>query len=593
MMMSFKNLTPCLCREFTALRRHPCVMFRMYSSFRNKRSIVNFIDKAVSLRGYRQLSFSTVRNYEAVKLEEDSGSINLKSDATEIFKSGIKAVHPKQMIWNVLKYQPGSSVLHVKDQTFRLKRNVFVVGMGSSVLGMARAVENMLGEHIVSGVVSVPSGLQEEMRKTGDSEMMLRANSKITVFEGAENNEVDEAALNASKAILSLVTRLSEKDLLIVLCSGGGSALCPLPKPPMTLQDLHTVSRLLNQEGASMQELNTVLKNLEILKGGGLAMAAQPAKVVTLILSSMVGDPIDLIASGPTCLAEPTPIHSLQIIQRLGLIPQVPESVKKYLEREAKQQQIDQAQEIHGPRFRSAEEEALCSNVQNIIVGNNSLACEEAARKASEMGYLPLILSKILTGEAQEVGALCATLVKFIMICFDRKASLEPNSELAMLELKLVAGGIDKKSVNDIVSQVDRGSNFSKDICIIVGGDTTVDVKGSGVGGKNLETALAAAVQMHEDFRRDKLSVTETNMCVLCCDSNGYDGLTQVAGAVVDLDFLDHVKEDEYDMQEYLANNDTFSFFSKINEGRNLVRTNKTGTNVMDMMILLVRRSRE
>ncbi|XP_005092005.1 glycerate kinase [Aplysia californica] len=541
----------------------------------------------------RNVSYSRSLWYETSVVEdtERQAHANLKSDAEKMFKYSIKSVHPQQMIEGVLHFNRATSVLRVQQETYHLHRNVFVVGMGKAVLGMAKAVEDVLGDHIVTGIISIPRGLQEEMIHTNNREMMLSPNTKILVYEGADNNEVDEASHNASKAILSLVNKLTEKDLLVVLCSGGGSTLCPSPPPAISLQELLTVTRLLAWNGATVQDMNTIRKNLEILKGGGLALQARPAKVVSLILSSIIGDPIDLIASGPTYPTQPTPSHCLEILQRLNLLSRTPESVRRYLEREAKQQnRTTQDKQVTMSNNGTPQVREIWKGLQNIVVGNNSIACEAAAEKAAQMGYRPVILTKFLVGEAREVGKLYARLGEYIMMCFDRKASQQPNTELTQLELELVAGGLRKQSINHIADEVDTAHNLNKDICVIASGETVVHVEGTGTGGKNQETALAAAIQMKEAFRGEECFQSETDMCVLSCDSDGYDGQSPVAGAVVDQDLVDRTLESGLSMEAYLANNDSNTFFSTVNEGQNLVWTNITGTNVMDMVILLVRK---
>ncbi|CAL1548503.1 unnamed protein product [Lymnaea stagnalis] len=532
-------------------------------------------------------------NKQASLTNSKEQELDLKPDAIDIFKSAIRAVRPKAMIENVLLYNRISSTLKVQDRCYTINRNVFIVGFGNAVLGMARVVEDMLGEHVVTGIISIPLGLQEEIKDAYSNEMFLAPDTKIQVYVGASDNEVDEAGHNASKAIHGLVSNLVETDVLIVLCSAGGSTLCPSPHPPITLKELHLTTELLWQNGANVKEMNIIRKNIEMLKGGGLALAARPAKVLSLVLSSVIGDTADLVASGPTCLTQPTPHHCLEILQRLAIIDKVPDNVRKFLERQAKQINIAKAQTIHDPLQAKAERDAIWQDVQNIVVGNNSIACQAAIVRASELGYFPLILTTVLTGEARDIGFLFAKLTKFVMMCFDRRAGLEPNPELSMLELELVRGGIRKKWINHISNSVDRAHNMNKDICIISGGEIDISVSGAGVGGKCMESALAAAIQLYEEFRVKEMNVAESQMCYLSCDSDGHDGVTKMAGAVIDQSLLELVEDKKLDMAEHLKNNDSYNFFMRVNDGKNLIRTNLTGTNIMDMVILMVQRPKE
>lgn len=540
--------------------------------------------------GQRLFSSSNAKCYEVSIAEGEASAIDLKPDVQDIFHTAIQSVYPKSMIGNVLHYNPATSVLKVQGKTYKLDKNVFVVGMGKAVPGMARVVEDILGSHIVAGVISIPDGIQEQIQEE-NTRLLLKESSKIQIYEGACRSEVDEAAHNAAKAIHNLVSKLTEKDLLIVLCSGGGSVLCPLPHPPITLEELRQVTRLLEQNGAGVIEVNTVRKNIEILKGGGLAMEAKPARMVSLILSSFIGDPVDLIASGPTCPTQPAPHHCLEIMNRLGIMSEVPESIRKFLEREAVKS--TQKLKVMNSTQAKAELDVIWDSIQNIVVGNNSIACEAAAARASELGYFPLVLTTKLVGEARKIGQTMAKLGKFIMMCYDRKTSLSPNSELMMLEVELVAGGIRKEWINFICNSVDTAHNMNKDLCIICGGEIMVHVKGTGVGGKNMEAALAAAVHAQELFREKDLPVAETRLCFLCCDSDGHDGITKMAGAMVDQDFLNKVEESGLNMKEYLDNNDSFGLFNQVDQGRYMVKTNVTGTNIMDLVIMLVQRPQE
>ncbi|KAH9518898.1 hypothetical protein Btru_008602 [Bulinus truncatus] len=515
----------------------------------------------------------------------------MKPHAIDIFKTAVQAVCPKAMIENVLFYEHEKSILKVQKRQYKICRNVFIVGFGNSVLGMARVVEDMLGEHVVTGIISIPCRLKQEVALS--EEIYLAARTKIQVYEVGDNYIVDEAGYNASKAIHRLVSNLTKTDVLIVLCSAGGSALCPSPHSPITLKELHLTIQLLKQNGADTIEVNTIRKNLEKLKGGGLALESRPAKVISLILSSVLGDQADLVASGPTCLTRPSPHHCLEIFHRLHIIEQIPENVRRFLEREAKQIHASKAQSSQDPFTVKAERDTLWQDVQNVIVGNNSRACQAAANKAVELGYFPLILTTELTEEAKYVGALFAKLSKFIMICYDRRAGIEPNPELAALELELVGGGIKKEWINHIAISVYKAHNMSQDICIISGGKITVNVIGTGIGGKNIESALSATLQMYEEFRVKTMNVLECPVCFLSCDSDGHDGMTKVAGAVVDQNLLDEVGKSSLDLSHYLLNNDSYSFFTNINSGKNLIQTNLTGTDIMDLIILMVKKPTE
>lgn len=209
---------------------------------------------------------------------------------------------------------------------------------------------------------------------------------------------------------------------------------------------------------------------------------------------------------------------------------------------------------------------------------------------------LSLLTSFVLVFEQERQNKICSLQCKIWLtvflncFCHDRKASTEPNTELPILEAALVKEGIRKKWINCICQKIDKARNSDRDICVIVGGNTFVNVSGTGKGGKNMEAAISVTMQLQEEFRVKPLSVTETPMCFLSCDTDGSDGNTRVAGAVVDQDFLQEVLASGLDVTKYLDNNDSFTFFCQVNGGQNLVPMKVTGTNVMDVAILLVKR---
>ena len=275
-----------------------------------------------------------------------------------------------------------------------------------------------------------------------------------------------------------------------------------------------------------------------------------------------------------------TPLFHFIFPQRHNVVDLIPQSIRKHLEKQVSQQKLVK------------HEHESWQGLQNLVVGNNSIACNAAAFKASELGYRPVVITKSLEGEAVSTGKLYTKLAKFIMMCFDRKLSENISSSLAMLEVELVAGGIPKKTVNLITDEVDIANNQNSDICIIASGHTTVSLQGSGVGGKNLEVATGAVMQLRQDFRGEKLNNIETGMCLLSADTDGFDGIAPAAGAMVDLDFVDQLNKSGVVPEKYIDNNDTYTMFYKVSQENNLVYTNHTGTNVMDMIILLVRRPR-
>jgi hydroxypyruvate reductase len=306
---------------------------------------------------------------------------------------------------------------------------VLVLGAGKASAAMARAVEGILGERVSEGFVVVKDGYRV-------------ATAKIEVAE-AGHPVPDERGLAASARLLELGSRATERDLVIFLVSGGGSALTPAPAPPITLEEKQALTRLLLAAGATINELNAVRKHLSRFKGGLLARAAWPATVLTLALSDVIGDPLDVIASGPTAPDPTTYADALAVLRRRHVRERAPRSIVARLEAGAR----SEVEETPKPGDR------VFARVTNLVVGNNALVVDAAAAEAGRLGYRPHVLTRALQGEAHDV-----------------------------------ARGL-----------VARARALSPPACLIAGGETTVTVRGPGRGGRCQEFALAAALELDAD----------------------------------------------------------------------------------------------
>ncbi len=304
---------------------------------------------------------------------------------------------------------------------FSRHRRILVVGAGKASGAMAHALEGVLGDRISTGVVVVKDGYTAPTRKI----KLLEAGHPIP----------DERGLRAADEILALARSATADDLVIVLISGGGSALTPCPAPPITFEEKQALTRLLLAAGANINELNAVRKHCSLFKGGRLAQAAGPAPVLALILSDVIGDPLDVIASGPTAPDQTTYADALAILDRFGLRAEAPGAVVKHLER--------------GARGEIPETpKAVFRRVQNRVIGNNRLVVEAAVREAEALGFRPSFVTRALSGEARAVA-----------------------KEFCGL-----------------------ATSVTSPACLIAGGETTVTVRGKGKGGRCQEFALAAAL---------------------------------------------------------------------------------------------------
>nr|XP_044610640.1 glycerate kinase isoform X3 [Equus asinus] len=395
-------------------------------------------------------------------------------------------------------------------------------------------------------------------------EMLLKPHSRIQVFEGAEDNLPDRDALRAALAIRQLAEGLTADDLLLVLISGGGSALLPAPIPPVTLEEKQTLTKLLAARGANIQELNTIRKALSQLKGGGLAQAAYPAQVVSLILSDVVGDPMEVIASGPTVASVHSVQDCLHILNRYGLRAALPRSVKTVLARADS--------DPHGPHS--------CGHVLNVIIGSNALALAEAQRQAEALGYRAMVLSTAMQGDVKSVAQFYALLVRVVGAHLTPPGpgtSVEEDEQLYELAAKLQLPDLQLKEALEAVA------GAGSPVCLLAGGEPTVQLQGSGKGGRNQELALRVGAELGQ------WPLGPIDVLFLSGGTDGQDGPTEAAGAWVTPELASQATTEGLDVATFLAHNDSHTFFSRFQGGAHLLHTGLTGTNVMDAHILFLR----
>ncbi len=433
-------------------------------------------------------------------------------DALDIFLAGVAAVEPRGAVKAHLRRN--EQRLEIGETSIDLPDNgrVFIIGAGKAAGPMAAAVEELLGERIAGGIAVTKYGHGVELKHT----TLLEAGHPVP----------DQNGLDASFKIMGMLELAGHQDLVICLISGGGSALLPCPAEDLSLGDKMTVTQQLLDCGATIGEINTVRKHLSKLKGGGLARLAAPARLVTLILSDVVGDPLDVIASGPTVADPSTYGQALEILNRYGLTDEVPEKVRHYLE-QGDAGLLDETPKPGEPLF---------SQNLNLLVGTNRLAVEAAAAKASDLGYHPLILSTTMTGETRHIAAAHAAMAREI---------------------------------------IESGHPLPAPACLLSGGETTVTIKGKGKGGRNQEFALAAALEIEG----------LANVTILSGGTDGNDGPTDAAGAVVDGSTCSRARQKGLDPRHHLEHNDAYPFFQALGD---LLITGPTNTNVMDLRLVLV-----
>ncbi|XP_059050575.1 glycerate kinase [Achroia grisella] len=473
-------------------------------------------------------------------------------DLVQIFKSSVSAVLPENLIKNSIKFNASNQQLTVFRENYNLKnRNVYVIGFGKAVQNMAIEMETILGSKIKHGIISIPVG-----SCTHNS-----MNNNMFYYEGAKNNLPDSNAEKTAKKVKDIISKLNENDLLIVLVSGGGSALLPLPKGPITLVEKTRLIKDLGNSGADISELNTVRKSISDLKGGQLAIKAQPAEVISLILSDIVGDPLDFIASGPTTENLDSPLKTFDIINKYKLQNNLPESIKKVLK-----------YSYNSHPFPS-------TKVKNYLIGSNRLSIEAALNEARNLNYVPVELSNAVTGKVSEVANQYVQLTKVFCEYLNGKLS---SRDLREQTENLKIPGIKPDFVDNISSMYLKG----KDICFVLGGEITVDVKGTGKGGRNQQLALEFSNYIHniKEYFKD------FEIYILCAGTDGIDGPTDAAGAIGHLDLVTNSHYLDIDVNKYLNDNDSYNFYDKYSNGDFHVVTGHTNTNVMDIHLIIVKR---
>ncbi len=429
-----------------------------------------------------------------------------------VLAAALQAVDPAAAVAHYLR-RTGSR-LDANGQLYDLDRvhNVYLVGAGKAGAPMARAAAEILGSRLARGLVVVKEGHVEPEDVPAETSLeIVQAGHPLP----------DERGIAVTRRIAELARAAGPDDLLICLLSGGGSALLTSPVEGVSLSDLQNLTTLLLARGADIGQINTLRKHLDLVKGGGLARLAPHTPKVVLVLSDVVGDRLDVIASGPCCPDPSTFQDAWTILERFELLQSAPPSILEALR--------------CGLRGDTPENpkagDPLFSLVQHIIVGSNLQAARAAQVQAASEGFKPMLLTTSLQGEARQAGVF----------------------------------------LSELARQVDiNGYPAARPVCLIAGGETTVTVSGHGLGGRNQEVALAAVPGL--DGLKDVLLITLA--------TDGGDGPTDAAGAVASGESLARARQLNLDPDLYLAQNDSYHFFTSLDD---LLRPGPTRTNVNDL----------
>jgi glycerate 2-kinase len=441
----------------------------------------------------------------------------MKRFSKAIFSEAVSAVNPYKKLEDMLQIDRDRLLIRLgegSEKTFDLDtfRRIFLIGTGKASASMAQAIENILGGRVTYGLITTKYG----------HALLL----KCTEIIEAGHPIPDQRGVEGSKKIQSLLEGSKDEDLVIFVLSGGGSSLLPHPADGITLAEKQEVTQLLLGCGANIREINTVRKHISQVKGGWLARWAYPSTVIGFILSDVVGDAFDVIGSGPTVPDNSLFEHAWKILEKYDLLKDIPSSIRRHLllGREGKVEETPKPGDV------------AFKKVYNYLIGSNILALRAAAEEAISFGFNTLILSSSIVGETREAVRFHCAIAREIL---------------------------------------SSGNPLPRPACVLSGGETTVTLKGHGLGGRNQEFALTGAFEINGLEK----------VVLLSGGTDGTDGPTDAAGAIVDYTTIQRAQSLGLDPEVYLEDNDAYPFFQRLGD---LLITGPTQTNVMDVRVLLV-----
>jgi glycerate-2-kinase len=427
-------------------------------------------------------------------------------------ETSLLAADPTKLVKKHVKFT--RNILQIADRFYSLDDfdHVYVIGAGKASGYMAEALNEVLNDKINDGLVIIPDYFKTEL-KTGNIELWYGTHP----IPSSRN-------VKGTRKMLDIVKDATTRDLIICLISGGGSALMALPYEDITITQKRKVSEELLRAGATIEEINAVRKHISSIKGGRLAEMLSRSTIISLIISDVIGDKLDAIASGPTAPDPSTFTDAMLVLKKYGLWKGLDNDVRKIIMRGV-DGKIPETPKPNNKVFK---------RVRNFIIGNNRLACIAAYDHLKSKGVRPVLLTTFMRGEAREVGTI----------------------------------------VSSIVRQISRGGVLAKPASIILGGETTVTVTGNGVGGRNQELVLSAAGGI------DNVG----NTAIAAIGTDGIDGNSDAAGAIADSTTIKRAQKMKMIPAEFLARNNSNTFFRKLDD---LILTGPTGTNVNDIVIII------
>jgi len=464
-----------------------------------------------------------IKNYDQLLSEELPQSYKiLREIVLNGLEKAINSIKPDKLIEEAVKFH--NNHLVINRDLFNLKdyNKVYIVGGGKATAEMAISLEKKLNANTsidYEGIVNVPSNL----------ELAEKEFPKKIKLNFASHPTPDYKGLNGTKAMIKMIENATEKDLIICLISGGGSALLPLPKKEISIKDLQEINKLLLASGASIDEINTIRKHLSDFKGGNLAKKVYEfcnATLICLIISDVVGNKLDAIASGPTVADSTTYQDAHNILTKYKLSEEVPYSIIETIKKG-----------LNGLILETPKQGDVCfRKVHNYLIGSVEVAVQKISEHLSKLGFIYEYFSNQVDGEARDYA-------NFLY-------------EIISNEVK----------------------TLSKKKALIGTGELTVTLKGNGIGGRNQEMLLN-----YLDIIRNKdLSY---NFVLIAVNFDGLEGNSKAMGALIDNYLINQISSRTIDLKQFIENNDSNSFFKMFNSE---IITGVTGSNVNDLILVIL-----
>ncbi len=462
-----------------------------------------------------------ITNYsDLVDFRSDKFVLQGRKFLLSLYKTGVEAVNPYEIVKNALKYDPETSTVKIKDFTYKLKTDkVWVIGVGKAVGRMAEAVEDIFPSYKLSGTICVPEGIKRSLNL--NSIQTLESSHPLPSKKNIENTEI----------VIDTVKQIKPEDLVISLISGGGSALWASPIAPISLNDLRALNQVLIRSGMSIHEINVIRKHVSNIKGGKFTKMI-PCVNLSLIISDVVGDNIESIASGPFFPDSSTYKSVQSILEKYNLHSNIiPHNVSQVINQGLKGE-IEETLKKENPIFQK---------VHNFVLGSNKIARRAISEKVGGWGIEVKDQEDLVEANARDIG---------------KKLYLESSKILQ-----------EKTSV----------------VLYMSGGEPIINVRGSGIGGRNQEVVGGFLEEMLKGS-------TDLDVAILVAGTDGIDGNSNFAGALSDGYTIQEIRRKNINLKRFQENNDMTSFFQHV--GRSLILSGPTGTNVMDIQLVLINTSK-